>query len=62
MQVIINTHEADNNSAGEVERRHYTVAQLIAELQQCDGNAEIVIKKLGTGKFGSINFQGITKA
>lgn len=61
-QVIINTHEADNNTASDVERRHYTVAQLIAELNQCDSAAEVVIKNLKTGKFGSIDFQGITTA
>ena len=60
-QVIINTHEADAKSAPEVDRQHYTVATLIAELNQCDPNASVVIKNLNTGKFGCINFQGISR-
>lgn len=56
----INTHTADANTAADVERRHYTVAQLIAELNNYDGDTEIVIKDLGTGKYGSISFQGIS--
>lgn len=60
-QVIINTHEADANSAAEVDRQHYTVATLIAQLKNCDPNATLVIKNLNTGKFGSINFQGVNR-
>lgn len=59
--ITINTHEATDNTAADVERKHYTVAQLIAELQNCDPEAEVVIKNLNTGKYGSINFQGVTK-
>lgn len=56
----INIHTPDAELAAEVERRHYTVAQLIAELDQYDDDAEIVIKDLGTGKFSSIDFQGVS--
>lgn len=58
--VIINTHEADANTADEVERKHYTVAQLIVELQRYDGETEIVVKNLHTGKYASINYQGLS--
>lgn len=59
-QVIINTHEATNKHAEYVQRRHYTVAQLIAELQKYDEEATVIIKNLNTGKYGSINFRGVT--
>lgn len=58
--LTINTHTADENNAFEVERRHYTVAQLIAELDQYDDDTEVVIKDLNTGKYGSIDFQGVS--
>lgn len=60
MQVIINTHEATKTTANDVERKHYTVGQLIAELKQYDGDAPVIIKNLNTGNFGSIDFQGLT--
>lgn len=56
----INAHTADAANASDVERRHYTVAQLIAELNKYDGDTEVVIKDLGTGKYGSIDFQGVS--
>lgn len=59
--VVINTHEASDKTAESVERRHYTVAALIAELQRFDGSAEVVVKNLNTGTFGSIDFQGVAK-
>lgn len=59
--VVINTHEADADKANEVDRRHVTVANLIAQLQQLPGDAEIVIKNLNTGKYGSLNFQTLSQ-
>lgn len=56
----INVHDQVADTAIEVERRHYTVAQLIAELQKYDGDTEVVVKNLATGSFGSINFQGLS--
>lgn len=56
----INVHDQVSDTAIEVERRHYTVAQLIAELQKYDADTEIVIKNLSTGSYGSINFQGLS--
>jgi len=34
--IVLNTHEATEDTANNVERRHYTVAQLIAELKKYD--------------------------
>lgn len=58
--LIINVHEQIDETSTQVERRHYSVAQLIAELQKYDGSSEIVIKNLNTGKYGSIDFQGLS--
>lgn len=55
----INVHTADVENANEVERRHYTVAQLIAELKRYDEDTQVIIKDLGTGKYGSIAFHGV---
>lgn len=59
--VAINTHEADVDNANEVDRRHVTVANLIAQLQQYPADAEVVIKNLNTGKYGSLNFQTLSQ-
>jgi len=56
----INVHEQDLPDVIMVDRRHYTVAQLIAELSKYDGETEIVVKNLSTGNYGSIDFQGLT--
>jgi len=58
--LTINVHEQTNLKSTEVERRHYTAAQLIAELQKYDGSSEIIIKNLNTGTYGSIDFQGLS--
>lgn len=58
--LALNVHEQDSPDVIMVDRRHYTVAQLIAELQKYDGETEIVIKNLNTGNYGSINFQGLS--
>lgn len=60
MNLAINIHEQDDNSASKVERKHYTVAQLIAELSKYNSDDGIVVRNLATGKFGSIDFQGLT--
>lgn len=59
MNLVINTHEATDDTAEAVDRKHYTVDQLIAELKKYDGRSEVVIKNLNTGKYGSIDFQGL---
>lgn len=60
--LTINVHDQSDATASAVERRHYTAAQLIAELQKYDGNTEIIIKNLNTGLYGSIDFQGLSNA
>lgn len=62
MNLIINVHSQDQAMANDVDRRHYTVKALIAELSKYDDNDELVIRDLNTGKFGSIDFQGLTLA
>lgn len=59
--LAINVHiEPTTTTAGQIERRHYTVAALIAELQKYEGNTEVVVKDLNTGSFGSIDFRGLS--
>lgn len=58
--LAINVHDQSDSSPKDVERKHYTVAILIAELRRYDPNADVVIKNLNTGTFGSIDFHGLT--
>ena len=56
----INVHTPDAKSAADVDRRHYTVAALIAELNKYDGETVVVVNHLAAGKFGSIDYQGLS--
>ena len=60
MTLAINIFETESDTSSDVERRHYTVGQLIAELKEYDGETEIVIKNCLTGKYGAIDFQGLS--
>ena len=56
----VNTITINVHITGNTERRHYTVAQLIAELQTKSPEATVIIKDLNTGTVGSIDFQGLS--
>lgn len=60
MQLVINIHEQTGDKASDVERKHYTVSQLIAELKKYNDDDEVSVRNLATNKFGSIDFQGLT--
>lgn len=58
--LTINIHEEDEFQSKDIDRRHYTVAQLIAELKAFDGDTPIVIKKLNRDTYCSIDFRGVS--
>lgn len=58
--LTINIHEEDEFQSKDIDRRHYTVAQLIAELKAFDGDTPIVIKKLDRTAYCSIDFRGVS--
>ena len=58
--LTINIHEEDEFQSKDIDRRHYTVAQLIAELKAFDGDTPIVIKKLNRAAYCSIDFSGVS--
>lgn len=60
MNLALNIHEQTEATASEVERKHYTVAQLIAELNRYNSDDTVIVRNLATGKFGSLDFQGLT--
>jgi len=59
--ITINVHiEKEAKSFTDIERRHYTVGQLIAELQQYEKSVEIVVLNMNNGSYGSLDFMGVT--
>lgn len=59
--VKINLHNEKVAKANDVARRHYTVAQLIAELKQFDPEATIVAQDMLTNEYQALDFRGVER-
>lgn len=57
--VKINLHNEKATKASGVARRHYTVGQLIAELQCYNKDAIVVAQDMLTNEFQALDFRGV---
>ena len=57
--VKINLHNEKAKTAEAVARRHYTVKQLIAELEQLNPEAYVVAQDMLTNEYQALDFRGI---